>query len=155
MMDLGNFIPLGGRSAELKVIAWNTCGFSGKRIAVEERIGRLNPDVLLLQETLMKQRPSIPGFQVIHREAEGTPGRREVGIAVRNGLTVKEIGERQPYFCFGKVTARGRELIVGSVYIPCGEQTATMEMLGESSPNSRRRTDKSSLVETGIWEGRI
>ncbi|OIR55962.1 MAG: uncharacterized protein A8A55_3293, partial [Amphiamblys sp. WSBS2006] len=123
----------GGKPGDLKVVSWNTCGFTGKKIELEERFSVLNPDVLLLQETLVQQRELwIPGFQVVSQPAEDSPGKRGVAIAVRGGLSVKEVGVQGPHFCLGEIKGLFGKSVIGSVYIPCNEQTATMEDLGRA-----------------------
>ncbi|OIR55884.1 MAG: uncharacterized protein A8A55_3372, partial [Amphiamblys sp. WSBS2006] len=62
--------------------------------------------------------------------AEDGAGKQGVGIAIHRSLEFSELGAISPYFCLCEIRGLFGRLTLGSVYIPCGAQTATMEILG-------------------------
>ncbi|OIR57266.1 MAG: uncharacterized protein A8A55_1980 [Amphiamblys sp. WSBS2006] len=119
MMDPGDR----GARRLLEVTTWNTRGTKSKSLELEEAIGLIRPDVLLLQETLEKGGLWVRGYRTLHEPAE-------VGVAIHRDLEASKIGSPSPHFCLCEAKGLLGKLTVGSVYMPCGEQTTTMESLG-------------------------
>ncbi|OIR56681.1 MAG: uncharacterized protein A8A55_2571 [Amphiamblys sp. WSBS2006] len=86
---------------------------------------------------------------MISQRAEDVPGKRGIVVAVRSGLSVKEIGKQEPHFCIAEIEGLCGKLVAGSVYIPCNEQTATMETLGKAIGKLAER--KSQILLGGDW----
>ncbi|OIR56071.1 MAG: uncharacterized protein A8A55_3183, partial [Amphiamblys sp. WSBS2006] len=125
MMDPGNR----GARRLLEVTTWNTQGTKSKSLELEEAIGLIRPDVLLLQETLEKGELWVRGYKTLYEPAEDGAGKQGVGIAIHRDLEASKIGSPSPHFCLCEAKGLLGKLTVGSVYMPCGEQTTTMESL--------------------------
>ncbi|OIR57235.1 MAG: uncharacterized protein A8A55_2006, partial [Amphiamblys sp. WSBS2006] len=126
-----------GTRRQLGVTTWNTQGTKSKSLELEEAIDLIRPGVLLLQETLEKRELWVRGYKTMYEPVEDGVGKQG---AIHRDLGAPKIGHLSPHFCLCEIK------VLGSVYMPCGEQTTTMESLGRvmrklvaAARNSSRR----------------
>lgn len=114
-------------AVELKsfpVVQWNINGLRLKRTDLQLFLKVNNPAVLALGETRRTEaswRLNLPGYACLETVCnDRSKGEQGVALAVRSDFSVSEVGDKSPYWVFGRVVGGGLHapIITGSVYMP-------------------------------------
>ncbi len=153
-----------GRRESLKTVSINIAGMSSKRPELQMLLDVEEPDIVCLQETLLKRkdyRLLLSGYTTIERKMTDVDGSRGLSISVRNncGFSLSEY-ESTDYFLAGVMEGLTEKkqlltIMVVSVYIPCGA-TAKREALDQLCNFVRREKSKSvynEIILMGDWNG--
>ncbi|OIR56622.1 MAG: uncharacterized protein A8A55_2626, partial [Amphiamblys sp. WSBS2006] len=65
-----------------------------KSLELEEAIGLIRPDVLLLQETLEKGELWVRGYRTLYEPAEDGAGKQGVGVAIHRTSKLRKLAAR-------------------------------------------------------------
>jgi exonuclease III len=137
----------------LKVVTLNVNSVRDKRAELKYFVDKVHPDVLLLQETHLRDTDwslRLPGYRVADTCATEERGHFGLAIAVSAKFPMEVVGQMAGTHCFVRIFGGGlpSPFIFGSVYCPQGRQRDTVRQLAAQIRSLTRR-----FPGTGMWVG--
>ena len=110
----------------LKVGTYNINGARGKKRELQRLLEKEKLTVLAVQETLLRDTDwilHIPGYHCFQICGTHAASERGLGLFLQNGYNGYVVGDTSPWHVLIRLSGKGitQPLIMGCVYIPCGE----------------------------------